>query len=118
MVRTSPNELSYIDPAVWKEIYGYITRGKQEFSKDKRYFSGFQRGPLIINADGPDHSMLRRLLAHGFSEKSLRAQEPVLQEYVNVLFQRLQEKCQGGTVPVDISKWYNVCSTTCPFATS
>ena len=109
VVRTGPNELSYINPTAFKEIYGHTKRGKQEFSKDGRYHSGLAGEPIIINADRHYHSNIRKLLAHGFSEKSLRAQEAVLQEYVGVLFQKLQENSQNGAVSVDILKWYNVC---------
>ena len=108
VVRVAPNELSYIDPSVFKEIYGHTPRGKEEFVKDERYFSGFRGAPSILTADRHYHAQLRKLLAHGFSEKSLREQEPVLQKYISALFQRLHENSQGGTVPVDMCKWYNV----------
>ena len=108
VVRTAPNELSYINPTAFKEIYGHTQRGKQEFTKDQKYHSGLGREPIILNADRHYHGHIRKLLAHGFSEKSLRAQETVLQEYVDVLFQKLHENSQDGTAPVDILKWYNV----------
>ena len=108
-MRTSPNELSYIDPSAFKEIYGHTPRGKHEFVKDERYFSGLKGEPIILNSDRHYHGYIRKLLAHGFSEKALRAQEPVIQEYVGRLFQKLEENSHGGTVPLDILKWYNVC---------
>lgn len=108
VVRTAPNELSYINPTAFKEIYRHTQRGEQEFSKDERYHSGLNGEPVIINADRHYHSKIRKLLAHGFSERSLRAQETVLQEYLGVLFQKLQENSQDGAAPIDILKWYNV----------
>ncbi|KAI1377472.1 cytochrome P450 [Hypoxylon crocopeplum] len=107
VVRTSPNELSFINPPQWKEIYGYKSTGQLEFSKDEKYHSGLQGGPVILNADRHYHTYIRKLLVHGFSEKALREQESVIQEYVNVLFQRLHEVSQGGTVAVNIESWYN-----------
>ncbi|KAI5919545.1 averantin oxidoreductase [Camillea tinctor] len=107
VVRTSPNELSYINPPQWKEIYGHRPPGQEEFAKDKKYHAGLKGKPLLINADRGYHSEIRKLFAHGFSEKALREQEPVLQGYVDLLMQKLRENSQDGHLPVDISMWYN-----------
>jgi cytochrome P450 len=108
VVRTSPNELSYIGPELWKEIYGHKSAGEEEFAKDKNYHAGIKGEPVILNADKEYHSYLRKLLAHGFSEKALRGQEPVIQRYVDLLIQKLHEVGQDGSVPVDMLAWYNV----------
>ncbi|KAI1391262.1 cytochrome P450 [Hypoxylon trugodes] len=107
VVRTSPNELSFINPAQWKEIYGHKPPGHLEFSKDEKYHSGIKGGPLILNADRHYHQYIRKLLIHGFSEKALREQEPVMQRYISVLFQKLQEISRNGTAPIDILSWYD-----------
>ncbi|OTA99206.1 hypothetical protein M426DRAFT_325350 [Hypoxylon sp. CI-4A] len=107
VVRTSPNELSYIDVSLWKEIYGHKAPGHVEFAKDEKYHSGMKGRPTILNADRHYHGYVRKLVAHGFSEKALREQEPIIQKYVDVLFRRLQETSQGGATPMDIAKWYN-----------
>ncbi|KAI1171705.1 averantin oxidoreductase [Nemania sp. FL0916] len=104
VVRTGPNELSFIQPTSWKEIYGYKT---QEFSKDAKYYNGLPGEPIILNADRTYHGYIRKLLAHGFSEKSLREQEPILKEYVDTLFRRLHEQGQNGERALDIVSWYN-----------
>ncbi|KAF3018527.1 hypothetical protein E8E14_011795 [Neopestalotiopsis sp. 37M] len=106
VVRTSPNELSYIQPAQWKEIYGHKASGQSEFSKDEKYHSGLAGQPILLNADREYHGYLRKLLAHGFSERALRDQEAVMQEYVGTLFRKLHEASQDGR-PVEISAWYN-----------
>ncbi|ETS78106.1 hypothetical protein PFICI_10168 [Pestalotiopsis fici W106-1] len=106
VVRTSPNELSYIQPAQWKEIYGHKASGQPEFTKDKKYHSGLVGPPVLLNADREYHGYIRKLLAHGFSERALRDQEAVMQEYVATLFRKLHEACQDGR-PVEISAWYN-----------
>ncbi|KAI1414211.1 cytochrome P450 [Hypoxylon sp. FL1857] len=107
VVRTSPNELSYIDPVQFKEIYGHKGPGQPEFAKDEKYHSGMKGGPVILNADRHYHGYIRKLLANGFSEKALREQEPVIREYVDLLFQRLHQVSQDGTATVDIVSWYN-----------
>ncbi|KAI1121838.1 averantin oxidoreductase [Nemania abortiva] len=107
VVRTGPNELSYINPTQWKEIYGYKPRGEAEFVKDPDYHSGLAGDPIIFNADRDYHGYIRKLLAHGFSEKSLREQEPILREYIDTMLHRLHTECQDGERPVDIASWYN-----------
>lgn len=108
VVRTGPNELSYINTPQWKEIYGSKPNGQTEFSKDHKYFSGLKYEPLILNSDSQYHGYIRRLLAHGFSEKSLREQEPVLKEYIDTLFRKFQQEGCNGERPVDVARWYNV----------
>lgn len=53
-----------------------------------------------------EHGRLRRQMAHGFSEKSMRSQEPLIRGYVDFLLQRLREFSQDGSSVV-ISDWYN-----------
>ncbi|KAI0862123.1 averantin oxidoreductase [Xylaria cubensis] len=107
VVRTAPNELSYVNPIQWREIYGFKPAGQVEFAKDHKYHSGFKGDPTIINADRHNHGYIRKLLANGFSDKSLREQEPVLQGYIDTLFRRLLEECRNGEQPIDIMSWYN-----------
>ncbi|KAI3325683.1 averantin oxidoreductase [Xylariaceae sp. AK1471] len=107
VVRTGPNELSYINPIQWKEIYGYKSGGQVEFAKDPKYNSGMKYKAFILNADTHYHGYLRKLLAPGFSEKALRDQEPVLKEYIDTLFRRLHEHSHNGEQPLDLASWYN-----------
>ncbi|KXH65967.1 averantin oxidoreductase [Colletotrichum salicis] len=106
VVRTSPDSLSYIKAPQWKEIYGHKTPGQLEFSKDGKYFSALKGDPVIITADREYHSYIRKLFAHGFSEKAMREQEGVLKGFVDVLFARLREEGEGGRA-VDVVQWYN-----------
>ncbi|WYZ43973.1 hypothetical protein EsH8_VII_000409 [Colletotrichum jinshuiense] len=89
VVRTAPDALSYIKAAQWKEIYGHKPPSQLEFSKDEKYFSGLKGEPIILNADRHYHGYIRKLFIHGFSEKAMREQEPVLKEHVDVLFRKL-----------------------------
>lgn len=109
VVRVAPDELSYIDPGAFKEIYGHKVRGQPELEKDKKYHSGLaNQEPVIINADQHHHREIRRLMSHGFSDSALRGQEPLLQEYLHILRRKLAENGQDGQVPLDMVSWYNV----------
>ncbi|RAH50530.1 cytochrome P450 [Aspergillus brunneoviolaceus CBS 621.78] len=106
VVRIAPNELSFTDREAWKAIYGTRPRHGQK-GKDFRFYSPTAGGaPSIIVSNDADHSRFRRLMAHGFSDSSLRGQEPIIYGNVDLLMQRLQEKCEEGEV-VDLVKWYN-----------
>lgn len=51
--------------------------------------------PSQVDANEQDHARFRRLLAHAFSEKALRDQEPILQTYVSLLIAKLHEQSEG-----------------------
>ncbi|KAJ5207061.1 Cytochrome P450 E-class group I [Penicillium cf. griseofulvum] len=107
VVRIAPDELSFIDGAAWKTIYG--TRiGHGQKQKEQRFYApvaGEPRG--MIASNDADHSRFRRLLSHGFSDSSLRGQEPIITGYVDLLMQRLRENIMDGTKAVDMVAWYN-----------
>lgn len=107
MVRIAPNELSFIDGEAWKAIYGTRPGHKQK-SKDVRYYPPTAGGvPSIVLSNDEDHSRFRRTLSHAFSETSLRAQEPLVNGYVDLLIQRLHEHCDAGRKSLDMVSWYN-----------
>ncbi|KXJ95918.1 cytochrome P450 [Microdochium bolleyi] len=133
VVRISPTELSFADPAAAKDIYGHrlaATAGDldghahnntgntrasgskllPEFPKlDEQVRISASRPNNILNAPThEEHAFLRRKLAPGFSDRSMRAQEPVINGYVDLLIRRLRERAtgtEGGTV--DIKTWMN-----------
>lgn len=104
VVRIGPNELSYNNGNAVKEIY----TSRPQMSKDKRFYASpkiLNAANDIINADHADHSRFRRLLAHAFSEKALREQEPLIKHYVDLFIQRLHEN--AGHKTIDIVPWFN-----------
>jgi cytochrome P450 len=61
----------------------------------------------VVNAGREEHGALRRQLAYGFSDRSLRDQQPLIKKYIDLLIQRVREHGANGETPVDISAWYN-----------
>ncbi|TLD24226.1 hypothetical protein PspLS_06433 [Pyricularia sp. CBS 133598] len=106
VVRTTPNGLSYVNAKQWKEIYGHQPSGHPEFSK-QAFASAVFEEPTLHNADREYHGYVRRLFAHGFSEKALKGQESVLKEYVDWMFAGIERESQGGSSPVNVVNWYN-----------
>ena len=82
-------------------------KGDEEMLKWDRFYMPVPGVPRdIVNAGREEHGLLRRTMAHGFSERSMRAQQPLIQGYVDLLVRRLRERGEGGGV-VDMAAWYN-----------
>lgn len=109
IVRTSPDALSFRDAQAWKDIYGHRAQGQKTLMKDTRFYGPPHSGhDHILNSSDEDHSRQRRLLAHAFSEKALREQEPLIGMYVDLLVNKLYEHVSGPSRgKVDMVKWYN-----------
>ncbi|RYO89206.1 hypothetical protein DL766_003612 [Monosporascus sp. MC13-8B] len=121
VLRIMPDELSFSSPDAWGDIYGHRKHGAGEFPKYERFY---WRGEAhnIVFSTREEHAALRRALSHGFSERSMRGQEPIIGAYVDLLIRRLRENSEsaappaGGngkgevataTVPVNMREWLN-----------
>ncbi|KAL8809562.1 MAG: hypothetical protein Q9200_003302 [Gallowayella weberi] len=85
-------------------MYASRQGGKNPFSKDLILFAGEDN---IVSANDADHSRMRRLLSHAFSDKALREQEPIIQTHVNNLMAALRRQCQEFGGKADLAKWFN-----------
>jgi cytochrome P450 len=105
IVRIAPDELSIIDPQAWKDLYR-IRPGNQPPKDPTFYNTSKKLPPTILNTDDHQHGILRRALNPGFSDKSLRAQEPMILHYVDLLVQRLAEVSKSGR-PANMTEWFS-----------
>lgn len=106
-LRVAPDELSYSSPQAWDDIYGFRV-GKPEMGKDVQFYKKpAEESPSIISDTRENHSAVRRLMTRGFSDAALRAQEPLIKSYVDLLIQRLSDRAAKGEI-VDMVAWYNV----------
>jgi len=103
IVRVAPNELSFIDEAAWKDIYGIKNNNPKD---ETQYpFSPETKKSLIL-ANDEDHHMQRKMFLPAFSARALRDQNDLLSGYVVELVRVLDEKrktCES----VDLVKYYN-----------
>lgn len=82
IVRTAPNELSYIKPQAWRDIFG--RPGKSEMTKDHQIIGKQQQGGWhLISAPHEDHARMRKLFTYAFSNTALVAQEHLLVQYAD-----------------------------------
>lgn len=113
VVRIGPNHLAFTDPRAWKDIYGHRTGGEKdgshqlEMSKSRVTSSPIDALPTtIVNSDKEEHQRLRRAMSHGFSDASIRSQEPLIMKHVDKLIRGLKDRCQEGK-PLNMEAWYN-----------
>jgi hypothetical protein len=107
VVRTAPSELSFIEPQAWQDIYGQRL-GHKPMQKDPVWYGqADENASNIVCANDADHTRQRRAIAHAFSDKALRGQEPLIRSYIDLLMQRLNENADGGKTPVNLEEWYN-----------
>ncbi|KAI2626605.1 isotrichodermin C-15 hydroxylase [Hypoxylon sp. NC1633] len=84
VVRIGPSELAFITADAWKDVYGAPATGDEENPKDYRFYRLVKSAPpSIINANFEEHSRLRHWLSHGFSDRSLQAQQGIIGGYLN-----------------------------------
>nr|POE90610.1 isotrichodermin c-15 hydroxylase [Quercus suber] len=112
VVRFSPDELSFTSgDTAWSDIYGFRTgklKGHLNMQKDPVWFPRAATGDdSLITENDADHTRSRKILAHAFSERAVHAQEPLVQNYVDLMVSRLQDLSSDATKIVDMTKWYN-----------
>ena len=115
IVRIAPDELSFTKDSAWRDIYAYRA-GHQNFPKSYLWNtipSLGKRGPPkkpdhILNASDADHSRIRKLFSHSFSDKALAEQEPLVQSYVDLLIKQLRKQMElSKDHAFNLSAWYS-----------
>ena len=111
VVRIGPSHLSFTDPRAWKDIYGHQVGSKintVELTKAETFSRTVRSTPTsILNTHREEHQRFRRALTHGFSDSSMRQQEPTISKYVDLLLKRLNEASEKGGKSINIEAWYN-----------
>lgn len=108
IVRVAPDEVSFTDPAAWRDIHaGNFARAPQYSNKPPG-----KDAENLISANESDHTRFRKVLAPAFAEKSMNDWEKAIQGHVTQLVQRLRLQAQNtdSSHPVNILQWYNYIS--------
>jgi len=113
VVRFGPDQLSFTDPAAWKDIYGHRPgRGEhEELPKNVTFEKILPSVPKSILSAGTDqHAVLRKGFAPSFSEKGIRNQEHLIQQYVSLLIKGIAKhstNAAGKAQAVNMTAWFN-----------
>ena len=107
VVRVAPNELSFADPSMIKEIYGQAS----PYMKSAMY-SLLSVGPhlgVFDTADREVHKKRRRLISHVFAATSVNACEPVIADLIRHLLRWIKKESESiPPRPVDVFVWFRM----------
>ncbi|TVY84721.1 Versicolorin B desaturase [Lachnellula suecica] len=111
VVRVAPNEISFAHMDAWSDIF-QGRPGHLPFLKDPVWWAKVPEHPeSLITAINPEiHARIRKVLSGGFTQRALRAQEPIVQKYVGLLIERLRGLVvvdDSGSAVLDIVPWFN-----------
>jgi cytochrome P450 len=116
VVRVAPDELSFATPEALQDIYTK-TASHPAFPKGP-FWNGTIKGQpfMVLNAlDPSDHARMRKDVASAFTEKAVRAQEDLIEQYATKLVSCLEQvvsKSEEGAV-LDITRWINFAAFDC-----
>ncbi|KAJ5683044.1 sterigmatocystin biosynthesis P450 monooxygenase stcL [Penicillium macrosclerotiorum] len=106
IVRTGPTTLSFNTAKGFRDIYGFRP-GVPQFPKDPKVY-GSSLMPTRDAVGGflsnEAHSRQRRLLAHGFSDRSIRDLEPRIIIFMDLFISRLRDQARQHK-NVNIKAW-------------
>ncbi|POS75815.1 benzoate 4-monooxygenase cytochrome P450 [Diaporthe helianthi] len=114
VIRVAPNEVTFADEAAWADIF-QTRADTEQFLKDPLWW-GRQRGQpnsLLSAIDPEEHASIRMILAPAFTARALRAQEPIIHQYVNLLVERLHELVTAAqdkrerAADIDMTPWFH-----------
>jgi cytochrome P450 len=111
IVRIAPNELSFMNPAAWDDIYSNRDGANPEaFRKSELWHGTPEGGPgsVFTTIDLKEHARIRRFMDPAFSDRAVLQQEPILQDYVSLCINKLHERASpNGTTTINIVDWFN-----------
>ncbi|KAL6702809.1 hypothetical protein ACN47E_000895 [Coniothyrium glycines] len=107
VVRIGPNELSFADPSVIREIYMASTFQKEE----SFYFSkrGYEEEHLFSFRNPEAHNQRRKLLSRGYSQQSVLGVEHEISNKLQILLDRFAMEATNTGV-VDVHFWVHLLS--------
>ncbi|MCJ1262480.1 hypothetical protein MMC22_002350 [Lobaria immixta] len=105
VVRVAPNELVFITPKAYTDIYTSTINGRPAFVKSDMLDTGDKYEGLASERDIDKHRTSRKQLAPAFSPRALKQYEPSVHAHVDELVYKLE--CSPATHEgVNISPWF------------
>lgn len=109
IVRLGPDELSYVVPEAWEDIYGRYRAGQRKENGKPTWYVD-PKSHQIVGADFGTHGRMRRILGNGFTNTAMLGQQPLIKTHVDLFIQRLREKADTGQGTLDIFRWFAYCT--------
>lgn len=106
IVRLGPKELSFAGGAqAWADIHG-PKKGALPHKDPVFYPSSINGANSLMTASDAEHSRQRKIMAHAFSERTLKEQEPLLKSWAAKMKTKMAERIASNQ-DIDIVKFYN-----------
>lgn len=109
VVRIGPRAVSFINEKAWEDIHGRYD-GRKQLQKAKEFVptsppNGAQG--LVFVRDDAAHARIRRNFSHGFSDKALRQQGPLIAGYFEALLDKMTSSGRANE-PLNVIKWFQL----------
>ncbi|GME64425.1 Cytochrome p450 [Neofusicoccum parvum] len=95
----------------WKDIYGHKTASKQgHVQKDPSFYQPDYNGrtSMLTKIDDHEHSRARKVFTNAFSDRALKAQEPLIHNHVDKFISIIRQKStEKPGQPIDAVKLLN-----------
>jgi len=102
VVRVGPNELSFIDPKAWSDMYG-----SRRLAELHQISTGYLT-VLCANFEEESESALAPRQSVGFSERAVREQGNIIHGHVRALMDSLKLRYDGYAEKVDLARWFAI----------
>lgn len=110
IVRVAPNEVSLAYAEAWRDVFQAVN-GRPPFEKDPLWWKTRDKevNHILSARDPAEHARMRKVLHYSFTPRAVVSQEPILQQYVGLLIQRLGEQIpkDESSAVIDIVPWLN-----------
>lgn len=109
MVRSAPNELSFITASSWRDIYTF-RKDHQVFIKTSAYDAAAftaQARSIVNERDPVEHAKMRKMLAPGFSDRAVRQQWPLINQIVDIFIHQLARRAEKGEL-IDLTLFFGL----------
>lgn len=108
IVRIHPDELSFVLSEAWQDIFASRPSLPKPLIGALRPLNDANSFRSTNKTE--DHDRIRKILSPAFSDRALKAQEYILQDYTDLLITRLRDQIISagkGSITVDVDSWYN-----------
>ncbi|KAI6083474.1 cytochrome P450 [Hypoxylon rubiginosum] len=104
VVRVAPNELAFIAPRAFSDIYDSHTGGQEHFPKTDFMDLGLGDNGLSWEQNPAKHHTEAKKLAPAFSVKALKAKEPTMHRYIDDFVEKMKE-LGGREAGIELKTW-------------
>ncbi|KAF2173632.1 hypothetical protein M409DRAFT_15910 [Zasmidium cellare ATCC 36951] len=109
VVRIAPNELSYIDPRAWEDIYGRSAHENRTAALEKEldfFETAFNNSDSLVDANSRDFKSQKNNATRAFSNGSLLRRSPTMATYIDRSIELLRTYLSDKQVStIDIDPW-------------